>query len=97
MVMSVWLDTYPDDFFEPPSYPTLSSLLEFAVTNAVDGDLVQRSRDQLRTFQVREDTELPGSGLGEPLKGILQDFGWVWVFKDSRTVCSKRPSRELKE
>jgi ral guanine nucleotide dissociation stimulator-like 1 len=67
MVMSVWLDTYPEDFYEPPDYPTLSALIQFTVTNAVDVDLSQKVRDQLATFRNREDTEPRGSGLVDEL------------------------------
>ena len=63
-VLSVWLETYPDDFHEPPEYYTLTSLLQFALCNAVDNDLAQKARDQLSAFRDRDSSEHIGSGLG---------------------------------
>jgi len=63
-VLSVWLDTYPDDFREPPEYLTLSSLIEFTLCNACDNDLAQKARDQLSAFRDRDSLELTDSGLG---------------------------------
>lgn len=63
-MLSVWLETYPDDFREPPEYSTLTSLLQFALCNAFDNDLAQKARDQLIAFRGRDSLEPIGSGLG---------------------------------
>jgi len=63
-VLSVWLETYPDDFREPPQYSTLTFLLQFALCNACDNDLAQKARDQLLAFRDRDSLEHISSGLG---------------------------------
>jgi len=63
-VISVWLETYPEDFREPPDYSALTSLIEFALCNAFDNDLAQKAREQLSTFRNRDCLEHIGSGLG---------------------------------
>jgi len=63
-VLSVWLETYPDDFREPPEYTALTSLLQFALCNASDNDLAQKARDQLSLFRECDSSEHIGSGLG---------------------------------
>jgi len=50
-VLSAWLETYPNDFREPPEYSTLNSLVQFAICNACDNDFAQKARDQLSAFR----------------------------------------------
>ena len=63
-VLTVWLETYPDDFREPPEYRALSSLHEFAVHNTSDNDLALKACYQLSAFRERDSSEHIGSGLG---------------------------------
>jgi len=63
-VLSAWLETYPDDFREPPEYSALTSLVQFALCNAFDNDLAQKARDQLTAFRHRDSSERISSGLG---------------------------------
>ena len=63
-VVSAWLETYPNDFREPPEYSTLNSLVQFAICNACDNDLAQKARDQLLAFRECDSTECIDSGLG---------------------------------
>ena len=63
-VLSVWIETYPDDFREPLAYPTLNDILHFAQTVAVDNDLTQKTRDLLGYLRCQEDIETTESGLG---------------------------------
>jgi len=63
-VLSVWLETYPNDFREAPAYSTLTSLLQFALCNAFDNDMAQKARDQLIAFRDHDSSEHISSGLG---------------------------------
>lgn len=63
-VLSAWLETYPNDFREPPEYSTLNSLVQFAICNACDNDFAQKARDQLSAFRECDSSEHIGSGLG---------------------------------
>jgi len=63
-VLSAWLETYPNDFREPPEYSTLNSLVQFAICNACDNDFAQKARDQLSAFRECDCSEHIGSGLG---------------------------------
>jgi len=63
-VLSAWLETYPNDFREPPEYSTLNSLVQFAICNAYDNELAQKARDQLSSFRERDSSEHIASGLG---------------------------------
>jgi len=62
--VSAWLETYPNDFREPPEYPTLNLLVQFALCNAFDNDLAQKARDQLSAFRECDSSEHISSGLG---------------------------------
>ncbi|XP_050398987.2 ral guanine nucleotide dissociation stimulator-like 1 isoform X1 [Patella vulgata] len=50
-VISVWLDTHPDDFREHPDYPCLLDLEDFAKEHIADSDLGVRARHRLEKFQ----------------------------------------------
>jgi len=63
-VVSAWLETYPNDFREPPEYSTLNLLVQFALCNAFDNDLAQKARDQLSAFRDCDSSEHISSGLG---------------------------------
>ena len=63
-VVSAWLETYPNDFRDPPEYSTLNSLVQFAICNACDNDLAQKAHDQLTTFHQCDSSERIESGLG---------------------------------
>ncbi|XP_071097276.1 ral guanine nucleotide dissociation stimulator-like 1 isoform X7 [Haliotis cracherodii] len=46
-VISVWLDTYPEDFREPPNYPCLHTLEKFSLHFLPDSDLAGRARHRI--------------------------------------------------
>ncbi|ESP00875.1 hypothetical protein LOTGIDRAFT_238436 [Lottia gigantea] len=50
-VLSVWLDTQSEDFREPPDYPCLLDLEDFAKEYIPDSDLALRARHRLEKFQ----------------------------------------------
>jgi len=45
-----WLDKYPEDFEEPPSYPTLTLLKFFAQRQLTDNALVERLKKKITEF-----------------------------------------------
>ena len=59
-VLSVWLDTFPEDFRSPPDYPCLSRLEAFARDQVPDSDLGVRTRHKREKFR-KED--LGNSGM----------------------------------
>ncbi|KAL3871362.1 hypothetical protein ACJMK2_039369 [Sinanodonta woodiana] len=50
-VISVWFDTYPEDFREPPDYPCLHTLEQFAKNYVPDSDLAIRAQHKIEKFQ----------------------------------------------
>ncbi|XP_063422433.1 ral guanine nucleotide dissociation stimulator-like 1 isoform X1 [Mytilus trossulus] len=50
-VISVWLDTYPDDFREDPDYQCLHTLMKFSERHLPDSDLSSRAKHKLEKFQ----------------------------------------------
>lgn len=50
-VISVWLDTYPEDFREEPDYPCLQMLEKFAQEYMEDRDLVFRAKHKEERFR----------------------------------------------
>jgi len=54
-VISAWLDTYPDDFRDPPHYSALRRLRQFAVDELPDSDLQRRVAGRLAALG-RHDT-----------------------------------------
>ncbi|KAJ8311804.1 hypothetical protein KUTeg_010641 [Tegillarca granosa] len=50
-VISVWLDTYPEDFREEPDYPCLHTLEQFSKLHIPDSDLMTRARHKIEKFR----------------------------------------------
>lgn len=61
--LHVWLDSYPDDFREPPIHPTLSQLLQFCEEHLPGTELEAKARHRLDRYS-RE----PRSG-SDPILG----------------------------
>ena len=59
-VLSVWMDTYPEDFREPPGYPCLHYLENFAKQNIPESDLSIRVRHKIEKFK-KEDLGKSGT------------------------------------
>lgn len=89
-VLSAWLETYPDDFREPPEYSALTSLVQFALCNAFDNDLAQKARDQLTAFRHRDSSERISSGLVDDLVNNYR-LGILKAIKHPRTNRRSRP------
>ncbi|XP_072015486.1 LOW QUALITY PROTEIN: ral guanine nucleotide dissociation stimulator-like 1 [Amphiura filiformis] len=53
-VLMMWLDENLDDFKEPPKYPCLQCLLEFAEEKIADKELAQRVKLKISQFQEEE-------------------------------------------
>ena len=58
-MISVWIDTYPEDFREPPSYTCLSKLETFAQQHVPESDLAIRLRHKMDKFR-KEDASKAG-------------------------------------
>ncbi|CAH1786637.1 unnamed protein product, partial [Owenia fusiformis] len=54
-VLSVWLDTYSEDFKEPPNYPCLNALYKFTSKYMPDNDLALRVRHRIDKFKKEEE------------------------------------------
>ncbi|XP_052789709.1 ral guanine nucleotide dissociation stimulator-like 1 isoform X1 [Mya arenaria] len=50
-VLSVWIDTYPEDFREPPTYPSLRTLESFAFDHLPDSDMAIRVKHKMERFK----------------------------------------------
>ncbi|XP_076314128.1 ral guanine nucleotide dissociation stimulator-like [Tachypleus tridentatus] len=50
-VLHVWLDTYPEDFNEPPEFYTLQQLLEFGMSVNPEGALHCHSLEKLQKYK----------------------------------------------
>nr|KAG5693399.1 hypothetical protein BaRGS_009872 [Batillaria attramentaria] len=50
-VLSVWLDTYPEDFRESPDYPCLTLLESFARELIPDSDLATRAKQRISKYK----------------------------------------------
>lgn len=50
LALSVWLDTHPEDFRDPPNYGCLRRLMEFVSEYIPDNELVLRARHRLEKF-----------------------------------------------
>lgn len=59
-VISVWLDTYPEDFREEPDYPCLQMLEKFAQEYMEDRDLVFRAKHKEERFR-KEAQQIQGN------------------------------------
>lgn len=55
VVLLVWLETYHEDFREPPSYPTLALLQKFVHENLPDSDLAENVRKKSNVFHREEE------------------------------------------
>ena len=60
MVLLMWLDLFPEDFREAPSYPTLQQLKNFATKYFPETDITQRAKNKMDTFKLDEDRYYPG-------------------------------------
>lgn len=54
LALHVWLDSYPEDFRDPPRHPTLHQLLYFAQQYLPESELEVKVRHRLERFN-RED------------------------------------------
>ncbi|CAG2192118.1 RGL [Mytilus edulis] len=70
-VISVWLDTYPDDFREDPDYQCLHTLMKFSERHLPDSDLSSRAKHKLEKFQKEASNRSDG--------GI--EFGSLYVMR----------------
>lgn len=52
--LHVWLDSYPDDFREPPTHPTLSELLQFCERHLPGTELEAKARHRLERYNREE-------------------------------------------
>ncbi|XP_076041612.1 ral guanine nucleotide dissociation stimulator-like isoform X2 [Oratosquilla oratoria] len=59
LTLQVWLDTYPDDFRDPPMFPALHQLLDFAKSHLPDSDLLIKIGYKLD--RMKKEEELKGS------------------------------------
>ncbi|KAJ8277233.1 hypothetical protein GJAV_G00072900 [Gymnothorax javanicus] len=50
-ILRTWLDQCPEDFQEPPSYPSLSKMLEFLQGALPESELLRRARGLLKQLQ----------------------------------------------
>lgn len=50
-VLSVWMDSYPEDFRDPPNYPCLHILESFAKQHIPESDLSIRVRHKIEKFR----------------------------------------------
>lgn len=55
----MWIDTYPDDFHDPPSYLCLAKLEKFARQHVPESDLGIRLKHKIDKFK-REDNNKSG-------------------------------------
>jgi ral guanine nucleotide dissociation stimulator-like 1 len=58
IVMSVWLDGYPEDFRESPHYPSLKQLMKFAERHLEGGDLAHRVQHRIDKFTKEEESQI---------------------------------------
>lgn len=56
LTLQVWLDTYPEDFHQPPHYTELQQLQQFTAQHLKDSDLDVKVNYKLERMQ-REDKE----------------------------------------
>lgn len=56
-VLSVWLDTYPEDFHEHPDYPCLTLLESFAREVIPDSDLATRAQQRIAKHKKEDSVE----------------------------------------
>ena len=50
-VLSVWMDSFPEDFRDPPNYPCLHTLESFAKQHIPESDLSVRVRHKIDKFR----------------------------------------------
>lgn len=55
----MWIDTYPEDFRDPPTYPCLTSIEHFATTHLPESDLAIRVKHKIDKFK-KEDLNNSG-------------------------------------
>lgn len=72
-VLCVWLETYPDDFYEPPSHCVLRSLQAFGETQKQDCEFVQKTSRMLREFSARDDSSDGATNRNRCLSLIFND------------------------
>lgn len=62
-VILVWLDSYPDDFHEPPNFPCLTSLIAFAKKFMSGSEVVNKANKAIENLCKVEE-------LSRPIKGV---------------------------
>ena len=55
-VILVWLDSYSEDFREPPHFPCLNQLAYFSAKHIPDSDLSQKAKDKIEKFAKEEES-----------------------------------------
>lgn len=71
-VISVWLDSYPEDFDEPPNYPCLTSIESFAAKHMHSAEVEARAMRCLNKYTGSEELSRPILGAyGEECSSII--------------------------
>lgn len=66
-ILDMWLELYPEDFFQPPEFPCLTMLLAYLELNFPGSALEHQAQLLLRELEHLEPTEaeMEGEDLGE--------------------------------
>jgi len=54
--LSVWIDTYPEDFRDPPTFPCLKQLISLAERHMPGSDIVTRATHKMERFKKDEES-----------------------------------------
>lgn len=60
VTLQVWLDAYPEDFREPPSFPSMNQMLEFCKARLPDSDL--SIKITYKMDKMKKEEEVKGGG-----------------------------------
>lgn len=72
-VLCVWLESYPDDFHDPPSHSVLRSLQKFGEQQMQDGEFCQKTSKILKAFSQRDDLSGSSSPRNQNLSFIFSN------------------------
>ncbi|KAK1329104.1 hypothetical protein QTO34_011282, partial [Cnephaeus nilssonii] len=61
-ILGMWLDRYPEDFFQPPEFPCLVMLLAYLDLNFPGSDLERQAQLLLSELECREPAEAEAEG-----------------------------------
>ncbi|XP_070531732.1 ral guanine nucleotide dissociation stimulator-like 1 isoform X2 [Ptychodera flava] len=67
-ILTMWLDEYSEGFREPPSYPCLTTLMEFAEKHMTDKEIAEKCRRKLEKWKEKDDV------FGLDLSGVTLSF-----------------------